>query len=85
MSKKIKKVSFLVLRGVRLNGQAIFPAKEKSKKTVVSIPLTLAKELQAANKGKIVEDKVTTVLNEPEDDDGLDDMFGAEDDEKDKK
>ncbi len=84
MSKKtVKKVSFLVQRGIRINGVSLFPAKPKAKPVIISLPETLAKELAYASKGKIVEEKPTkdTPAEQTEDDD-LAGAFGEESDGK---
>lgn len=83
MAKEAKKiVSFRVDRGIRINGVSLFPAKDAKKPVVLALPETLAKELQYASKGKIVEAKANTKLPEaPSEDDDLDDAFGEDETE----
>lgn len=81
MAKQIKKVNFRVDRGIRINGESIFPAKGKSKPVVIGIRETLAKELEAANKGEIVAEKANKQIQEKSEEDlELDAMFGSESD-----
>jgi hypothetical protein len=81
MAKEQKKVSFEVLRGIRINGVSIFPSTDEKKKVIISLPETFARELAYASKGKIVESKANTKVAEPpSDEDGLD-VFGQSDDE----
>lgn len=78
----VKKVNFRVDRGIRINGESIFPAKDKKKPVVISVRESLAKELANASKGEIVNDKATTQVKEPSDEDAdLDAAFGTEGDE----
>jgi hypothetical protein len=80
MAKKtIKKVSFLVERGIRINGESIFPAKGKAKPVIVQLPEMLAKELVHASKGQIVEQAANTKVAAESTDDDLDAAFGPED------
>ena len=78
MARDSKKVSFELTRGVRLMGKSYFP-KAKGK-TIISIDASMAKELQAASKGKIVDAKPNTEIEVPKIDDGLDAAFGPEND-----
>ena len=80
MARDSKKVSFELTRGVRLMGKSYFPNKTKGKKTIISIDASMAKELQAASKGKIVDAKANTEIEVPKIDDGLDEAFGPEND-----
>ncbi|GBL02936.1 hypothetical protein [Glaciecola sp. KUL10] len=80
MAKQVKKTSFKVLRGIRINGESIFPAKGKAKPVVISIRESLALELQTANKGVIVDAKANKEIKEVNDEDAeLDAIFGSED------
>lgn len=74
MAKQAKEVSFELSRGVRINGKSYFP-KAKGK-TILPLSETLAKELAAASKGKIVTTKANTEIVKPKEDDGLDEAFG---------
>ena len=85
MAKQEKKiVSFRVDRGIRINGQSVFPSKDAKKPVIISIPENFANELVYASKGKIVENKANTKIAEaPSEEDDLDAAFGeAESDEK---
>ena len=78
----VKKVNFRVDRGIRINGESIYPGKDKKKPTIISIRETLAKELVNASKGEIVNDKVTTQVKEPSSEDAdLDAAFGPDGEE----
>ncbi|GGA80756.1 hypothetical protein GCM10011369_23390 [Neiella marina] len=83
MAKTAKKVNFRVDRGIRINGESIFPAKGKAKPVVIGIGESLAKELAAASKGAIVSDKPTKQLVEKSAEDAeLDAAFGSEEGEE---
>lgn len=58
-------------------GKSYFP-KAKGK-TILSIEASMAKELQAASKGKIVDAEPNTKIQVPKVDDGLDAAFGPDD------
>lgn len=77
MARDRKEVSFELTRGVRLMGKSYFP-KAKGK-TILSIEASMAKELEAASKGKIVDAKPNTEIQVPKVDDGLDAAFGPDD------
>jgi hypothetical protein len=83
MAKEQKKtVSFLVLRGIRINGASVFPSKDPKKPVVITLPATFALELEYASKGKIVEAKANTKTAElPSEEDDLDAAFGSEEKE----
>jgi hypothetical protein len=77
-----KKVSFLVERGVRINGESIHPSKDAKKPVIITLPESFARELVHASKGKIVSQNATKAVAEKTDDDDLDDAFGADADAK---
>lgn len=87
MAKQVKKVNFRVDRGIRINGESIYPAKAekgkaKPKPVVISIRESLAKELAAASKGEIVTEKATKEIAEKSAEDAeLDAAFGSDGDE----
>lgn len=73
-----KNVSFKLSRGILVRGKAFYPAKDKNKKTILSLPLTLARELENSSKGMIVDENPNTELPSDNTDD-LDDVFGKDD------
>lgn len=77
-----KKVSFHVQRGVRINGESIFPSKDAKKPVIITLPESFARELVYASKGEIVDKKATKTIVEKADDDDLNDAFGADSDAK---
>lgn len=77
-----KKVSFLVQRGVRINGESIHPSKDAKKPVIITLPEGFARELVYASKGKIVDLKATKVIAEKTDEDDLDEAFGVDADAK---
>jgi hypothetical protein len=80
MAKEQKKiVSFLVERGIRINGANVFPSKDAKKPVIISIPENFANELAYASKGKIVETKANTKIAEAQAEEDDLDAFGAED------
>ncbi|MCH2057890.1 MAG: hypothetical protein MK214_15015 [Thalassotalea sp.] len=79
---QVKKVNFRVDRGIRINGESIYPAKDAKKPVVIAIRESLAKELVTASKGAIVDTKATKTIKEKSDEDAeLDAAFGKEGEE----
>lgn len=87
--KNSELVSFKLTRGIRLNGKSIYPTtkvktgsgKDEKIETIaniVSIPLSLAKDLAIAGKGEVVKEKANVVFKQPQQqDDDLDAVFGG--------
>ena len=76
-----KNVSFELERGIYINAKPIYPTKAKGKKTILSLPVQFAKELESASKGKITEEKPNTETPKAQAADELDPIFGEETDE----
>lgn len=86
-AKKSKGVNFALARGIRMHGKAIRPYQEKTEgtgdkakttrtQTIITISENLARELAAASKGEVTEEKANFTFKAPAEIDDLAAAFG---------